>query len=617
MKNRAKKVFFLAGIFFAMIFASCSSKARVSSLISSLDEVDRYIAQGYPEDALKLLAKLQKKSVSPMEAVGIYKRYATLGEEKSAEKLLLRTLKKNPENLELNAVYVNYLKKQGDVEQAFSRAQILRGTRYNSLYAELYLRRIAAQGVEHSTDFFLGEEFKPIYLGAYSVTREDAWLENAALIHLSRGEYSDAAELAGEESADANDAFFWACVFYDSERFDEAAMRLLQAQGFLKNESANALGGRKTPRKAYPSQIELSALLSDAYVGMGDDEAAQAVRDNLIANYMLGDSEDASSDLLSAIYLNSALYAQSRDDKKAAYMNLSYVVEKWPDYVPALIAYGNFAYESARQILDDPLTRALREVGISSADMRRFDEMPRVSISDALSRMEESLGRKKDEKLYVAKLELEEKTERNVDVRERLSKIWRVLERNSLGTNLYPPAIMQYAIHTLLSLEQYDEAKSLFEKYIKARFEFNAERTFEENVADFVRKMHLWEVEYCAYFAAAEENADFAKRLYEYAVYERGVSDSGGTGISAECSVQSAANLAMIYSSTGSKDKALELYGRVSGRAMDSYLKSDIMYRIACLYAAKGDKEGARRSLEYGLYLNPGNARAHLMMSSF
>ena len=133
MKNRAKKVFFLAGIFFAMIFASCSSKTRVSSLISSLDEVDRYIAQGYPEDALKLLAKLQKKSVSPMEAVGIYKRYATLGEEKSAEKLLLRTLKKNPENLELNAVYVNYLKKQGDVEQAFSRAQILRGTRYASL----------------------------------------------------------------------------------------------------------------------------------------------------------------------------------------------------------------------------------------------------------------------------------------------------------------------------------------------------------------------------------------------------------------------------------------------------------------------------------------------------
>ncbi len=618
MKNRAKKISFLAGIFLVMLFASCSSKTRVSSLISSLDEVDRYIAQNNPSDALKILAQLQKKTVSPMEAVGIYKRYATLGEEKYAEKLLLRTLKKNPANLELNAVYVDFLKKQGDIEQAFSHAKILRGTRYASLYSELYLRQLAAQGAERSVEFFLDEEFKPIYLGAYYATHDDAWLKNAALIHLSRGEYSDAAELSGEEIADAGDAYFWACVFYDAERFDEAAMCLLQAQKFLENDSANVLGGRRAPRKPLPSQIEISALLSDAYVSMDDDEAAQAVRDNLLANYMLGDSGDVSSDSLSAIYLNSALYAQSRDDRKAAYMNLSYVVEKWPDYAPALIAYGNFAYESARQVLDDPLTRALREAGIFSADMRRFDEIPRVSISDALSRMEESLERKKDDKLYVAKLELEEKTERNIEVRERLSKVWRVLERNSLGTNLYPPAIMQYATHTLLSLEQYDEAKRLFEKYIKARFEFDEERPFGENVVNFMRRMHLWEVEYCAYFAAAEKNADLAKRLYEYAVYERGISSShGGSEISAECSVQSAANLAMIYSSTGNKDKALDLYGRVSGRAMDSYLKSDIMYRIACLYDAKGDKEGARRSLEYGLYLNPGNARAHMMLSGF
>ena len=618
MKNRAKKVFFLAGIFLAMILASCSSKTRVSSLISSLDEVDRYIAQGYPEDALKLLTKLQKKTVSPMEAVGIYKRYATLGEEKYAEKLLLRTLKKNPENLELNVVYVDFLKKQGDFEQAFSKAKILKETRYASLYSELYLRRIAAQGEEHSADFFLDEEFKPIYLGAYYATHDDAWLKNAALIYLSRGEYSDAAELSEEDNFDASDAYFWACVFYDAERFDEAAICLLQAQKLLENDSANVLGGRKTPRKSLPSQIEIASLLSDAYVSMDDDEAAQAVRDNFIANYMLGDSKDVSSDSLSAIYLNSALYAQSRDDRKAAYMNLSYVVEKWPDYAPALIAYGNFAYESARQILDDPLTRALRDAGIFSADMRRFDEIPRVSISDALSRMEESLERKKDEKLYVAKLELEEKTERNVEVRERLSKVWRVLERNTLATNLYPPAIMQYATHTLLSLEQYDEAKRLFEKYIKARFEFDEENSFEENILNFMRRMHLWEVEYCAYFAAAEKNADLAKRLYEYAVYERGISaNNGGAEISAECSVQSAANLAMIYSSTGNKDKALELYGRVSGRVMDSYLKSEIMYRIACLYEAKGDKESARRSLEYGLYLNPGNARAHMMLSSF
>ena len=133
-----------------------------------------------------------------------------------------------------------------------------------------------------------------------------------------------------------------------------------------------------------------------------------------------------------------------------------------------------------------------------------------------------------------------------------------------------------------------------------------------------LRNMILWEVEYAAYFAAHERETDLTKRLYEYAVYESGFSSSyGGTEISPAAATQSAVNLAMIYSSTGNKDKALELYGRAQGRATDNFLRSDIMYRLACVYDAKKDEAAAVKALEYSLYLNPANGPARLLMGKF
>ncbi|MBR5096297.1 MAG: hypothetical protein IK094_04220, partial [Treponema sp.] len=107
-------------------------------------------------------------------------------------------------------------------------------------------------------------------------------------------------------------------------------------------------------------------------------------------------------------------------------------------------------------------------------------------------------------------------------------------------------------------------------------------------------------------------------RLYEYAVYETGFSSAyGGTEISPAAATESAVNLAMIYSSTGSKDKALELYGRAQSRATDNYLRSQIMYRLACIYDAKKDAAAAVKALEYSLYLNPANGNARLLLGKF
>ena len=218
----------------------------------------------------------------------------------------------------------------------------------------------------------------------------------------------------------------------------------------------------------------------------------------------------------------------------------------------------------------------------------------------------------------MAALELEDKIDDSSDERARLGRMYRVLERNAIAADLYPAEIAQYAVHTLLRHDRYSEALEMFKKYLVARYNLGKERDFEEDLVLALRKMDLWEVEYAAYFSARERETDLTKRLYEYAVYESGYSSAyGGSEISPAAATQSAVNLAMIYSSTGNKDKALELYGRAQSRANDNYLKSEIMYRLACVYDAKKEEAAAVKSLEYSLYLNPANGKARLLMQKF
>ena len=213
---------------------------------------------------------------------------------------------------------------------------------------------------------------------------------------------------------------------------------------------------------------------------------------------------------------------------------------------------------------------------------------------------------------------MEDKIDNSSDERTRFGRMYRVLERNALAADLFPQEIAQYATHTLLRHDRQDEARDFFKKYIIARYNLGKERDFEEDLVLSLRRMNLWEVEYAAYFAARARETDLTKRLYEYAVYESGFSDSyGGTEISPAAATQSAVNLAMIYSSTGNKDKALELYGRAQSRATDNFLKSEIMYRLACVYDAKKEEAAAIKALEYSLYLNPGNGKARLLMQKF
>ena len=591
-------------------------------MTSALDEADRYIAQGYPKDALKILSSCEKKILSPMDAIGVYKRYVALDEKKSAEKILKASLKKNPKNLELNAVYVSFLKNGKRFDEAYKRSELLRGTKYGSLYSEFFFRALLKEEASRPLSFYLTEEMAARYIDAYNSNKDNAWLRNAALCAMASGAYGDAAQLFPQEMDNSSDAYFWALVMYDNKKFGEAAECLLESQRLSKKTPSLLSDEKISARKT--SSIEAASLLSDSYAMMGEEKEAENVRGQLIAELTLGkekataSQEELSSSLLATMYLNSAIYALQRNDERAAYNSLLFIVQKWPDFVPALVAYGNFAYNSSRRVMDDPLTKSLRDAGVVSTDMKRFDERPRASVSDALLRMKESIARTHNDTLYVAALELEDKLDDSSDERTRLGRMYRVLERNALAADLFPPEIAQYAVHTLLNLDRYDEAKDLFKKYLIARYKLGKERDFEEDLVLSLQKMILWEVEYAGYFAAREKNTDLTKRLYEYAVYESGFSSSyGGTEISPAAATESAVNLAMIYSSTGNKDKALELYGRAQSRATDNYLRSEIMYRLACVYDAKKDAAAAIKALEYSLYLDPSNGNSRLLLSKF
>lgn len=618
-----KALLVCAAIALCEALLSCSSKAKAVSMTAALDEADRYIAQGYPKDALKILSDCEKRILSPMEAIGVYKRYMALDKTKAAEKTLKNSLKKNPDNVELNAVYTYFLDKTGKSDEAYKRAASLRGTRYGSLYAEYFLRRQAQEDIQKRQDFYLSPEMQAIYIDAYNGSGDNAWLRNAALSSMKKGEYGDAAQMAPEQTKSSSDAYFWALVYYDNKKYGEAAECLLAAKSALDKKEDRFADGITESRSVNP--IEVASLLSDCYVNMGEDKEAERIRSELIAQITLGGSEKSSAaeigsteSLLGTMYLNSALYALQKNDERAAYNVLTFVTQKWPDNVSALIAYGNFAYNSSKRIMDDPLTKSLRDAGVVSTDMKRFDERPRVAVSDALVRMKESLARTHNDTLYVAVLELEEKVDDSSDDRTRLGRMYRVLERNATAADLYPEPIAQYAAHNLLRLDRYDEAKEMFLKYLAARYKLGKDRPFEEDLVLNLQKMSVWEVEYAAYFAAAEKNTDLTKRLYEYAVYETGYSSAyGGAEISPAAATESAVNLAMIYSSTGNKDKALELYGRAQSRATDNYLKSQIMYRLACIYDAKKDAAAAVKALEYSLYLDPANGNARLLLGKF
>jgi tetratricopeptide (TPR) repeat protein len=589
------------------IFTSCPLHTAGLSFTARLAEIDNYIEQKQYQDAFSLLKEAARKASGSFEYVSIYRRYMSLGETAAAERILQKALKQIPGNIELSAVYTHFLLRQNRLQEALTVSSCLAGTQYGSLNAEAVLRSAAAAHGSEIQNFDSG--LYSVYRDCYTGTGDSFWLRNCAVLDMLDGNNTGADRLIPDKFYTAVDAYFWGLVMFDTGRWGDA-VSCLNTAGKLVSSGDSVL------------KLRISALLSDSYLNLGEDEKAEAARRQWF-DYSSLHTESQTSSELTAVKLgtepvfltDSAYFALKEGDRQSCKDILFQAVTEWPDYVPALQFYARFALLSNRRPPEDSLTLAVRSAGMQSASMESPE--PAVPVADALFRMEQSYKRTGNPFLSVSLFDLQQQLPGNQDIRRREAEIYRMLENSLTGTDSYPPVIAQYSCLNLLKLGKTDDAYSFFEKYVAARYSFATDRNFWDQIVVMLPNMKLWECEYAAWFAANYRMSAAAIRLYEYIVFENLPSDESDTKFSSTASWSDIINLAMIYSSTGRRQKSLDLYEKAVGRTADPVQKAETLFRIACIQEAMGEESDEKRSLEYCLTLNPDHAKARQMYRSF
>ena len=587
-------------------------KAEQNSLTSQFDVIDALVMQNQMQSALKELKKAEKRAFDSWTYIGIYKRYATLGDSVRAEKLLKKALKKNNGNEELLAVYSMFLMREGRLGDCLKVAEKLRGTKYASIYSECILRdsaekaatAIASGGENAAFAYYSKKEFYQIYLDAYNTSKNQIWLRNCALFNLINGDYALAASLYPAAYLDGDDAFFWAEVCYDAGQFYEA-IDAIETSRQLMNGYQGVVSFKTSP-------IQLAALESDAYMAVSEMQAAEEARRNVVLNLDELKVRKTDEQLLCNMILNSAIWAgnQGMEDQNADL--LFYVVNRWPDCVPGLILYADFAYRSNLEREEDKELQALRKAGIATLEMERYDNRRKIPMSDALYRIDEALRRTNDPYLNIAKLDLRYKTDKSISEKEKNRDLWNMLENSLNEDGEYKGLLVQYALNFLLRTKQYDDAWKLFYSYVTSISEYDSKREFWEQFVEKARGYELSFIEFGAWFAAYTKRVDEALRLHEYCAYESaGILEDGYLAQTASTAI--CMNLGNIYFSLGKKAKALDLYGKAAGRESNNEKRSELFYRIAGIYFAEGDIKNALRSAEYSASLYPENARASIL----
>jgi hypothetical protein len=615
--NRVRVLYrFLLPEFFIVVLiiaaVSCSMSASRNSFTGKLDEIDVLIEQGQDKDAVDELKKIEKKTYNSWSRIGIFRRYNQLGEAELAERVLKQGLRKNPRNPEMSAVYSNFLLRNGRVDEAVQAAACLRGTEYGSIYSEAYLDSVFSSAGNDAASY-ADKKFYPVYYDAYAGSHDSYWLRSCAVVCMRNGEYDKAAALQPDDFTEPEDAYFWGLVAFDNKLYGNAAALARKAQSLYPESTI------KSRRSVSP--VEIGLLLSDAYVSLSETEEAENVRRSLLDSLSAdktaaGSGTESFRTMLPAVYVDSALYAAANGNDTECSRLLSYTVDTWPDFVPGLISYADFAYRTSLPLAETPQETVLRDKGLATLRMEKYDNRAKIPVSDAAYRMDKSLERKNDPLLYIARLDLKYRTDKTLTVNEKIADVWNELESSETGTDTYPVLLLEFAVSKLLSYGQAEDAWTLYSKYIASKYKFDAGRDFWEQTAAHVREFTLAEAEYAAWFAAYQRYADTAVRLYEYCVYESGGFSADGDEqkkISAYVSIPSCMNLAMIYSSLGANAQALDLYAASASRTVDVKQKAEIMYRMAVIYSAQQKKSDALRAADYALSLDPSHARAKLL----
>ena len=598
-------ILFIFFISFLFCFAGCQLKAEQKSLVDLFSNIDNIIKQGDLGSAESELKKIEKHAKDKSSCLGIYKRYIQLGDIVSAEKVLSKGLKYNSDSDELAAVYTKFLIDNDRLDEAEKAGSQLIGTKYSSLYSEVVLKKsLNISFAENTKDFY------DIYYSAYLGSKNPVWIKNCAILDLKFGNYDRIAELAPASFADVDDAFFWALALYDAGRYYEAINILEKAKEIRENYNSKENDNFKT------SFIEQVALLSDAYMSVSDIDSAEKVRMELILKLdnINEDISETDNNLLPIIMTNSAIWAYNQGENDRCADFLFYIVNKWPDCVPALILYSDFAYNSNLNRKESLEVLALREAGLSTIEMEKYDNRRKIPVSDAKYRVESSLKRTDNPYLSIVQLDLKYKTDKSLSVKDKNRDLWKLLEDSFETSKEYKSLLIQYALNSLLSTKQYDDAWSIFQNYVFSISDFSSDDDFWTAFINNVNSYDLSIVEFGAWFAAYEQLGKEALNLYEYCVY--GEDKHSDNFISINAPTSACMNLANIYESTGSIDKALDLYSRISGRESKKSLRSEIFYRIASIYVSVGDIKNALRSVEYAYELYPENIRASLLKDS-
>lgn len=599
------KNFFI--VFLLLFFFSCKNNVSRVSERKKLLEIDALIEQGLYADAISELKKIEKKTYDSWTTLGIYRRYKNLGEEKNGIKLLYRALKKNKNNEELSAVLAHALMRNGNTNEAERIGKNLQGTNFGSIYSEIVFQKDFANAENEMRTFdFMTEAYAPLFSDAYAGTKNSSWLRNAALIFLKNGNYEKAFALHPNETFDSLDAYFWALVSFDANEMNVASTFGEKALECYETSSVHA---RHTV-----SLLEIASLLSDSYAILSENEKAQKVRMEILSRLEenkagMNTSDSYVQSVLPSLYVDSALYAWQTENYDECARLLTYAVDTWSDYKPALVAYANFALDTKDFYAEDKIEKTLRDEGLATLEMEAYDNQAKVAASDALWRLSESLQRVPNDEVYITYVSLKNALDEKRSREEKLSDVYLEIEKSERQNHgIVSDLIFEYALSTLLNANEIETAFSLFQKILSRKYTFDNGKDFWKNVNEQFEKFSVREKEYASLFAALQKKADTAIALYEKTIFV-----GSEKNIDANVSIASLINLANIYESMAQKQEALLLYSDASTRSIRASEKSEIHYRLAKLYAAKGDTASALRSISYALKLRPLFQKAKLL----
>ncbi len=542
-------------VFIVSIFYSCKQESVAYSFAGSMDQIDTYIVAGQMKQAAAMLKKLSKNASSVEEWLALYKRYMKIGRKDEAEKLIKKAYYNHSDLLELRAVYAHCLIQKNKLSEAEKIALPLEGTLYGSILTEIKFR---IAGLEQ--DYFK-PEFVTTFIDAAKVTHNGTFLRNAAVIEAHEGHIQEAYKLH-PETVPFNDRKFWAAVAYDAGDFTQSYIDL----------------------SALEDSAEIMLLRADAALFLDEQKAAYT----LWSNALIHDEKFSPVPLY-----NLCLYAKKNEMNRLWGENAIKLVTFFPEYVPGLVAYGDYAYFSNHPEQDDRLTEALRRTGLKTLKMEKDSDMEIVPVADAVSRMSSQLEKTDNPLLLVERAKLEwENSNRNND--EKLVDIWLLMEK-------YPEnqALKEYAIWLLCMQNRFSEAEGIFLVNLNEKY----------GSVDYVElkdKMTPRECEYAAFFKTL--SASELKESYETASVLYNHMFAAGN-----ITVPSLMNSAAIYYANTDMLKAEELLLKASKLTADTNTKAEIQFRLANIYVAKKAEKDALMCLTYALSLNPGHAKARLL----